>query len=149
METNGIQNKQVNIEVNHFEIRKTVYEEMISYCKKALPNEACGLLSGIQPTGSTLWKVKNESLNPNRFYMSVDSIKQAVMKIEENGEKLSGIFHSHPSSHAFPSSHDIQNNPYTHLAYIIVSFYNGKIEVGCYRMGGETPKKLKLIIIDT
>ncbi|UQD51874.1 peptidase [Bacillus methanolicus] len=149
METNGIKN---NIDdkgdADHFEIRRTVYEDMIVYCRKALPYEACGLLSGVKATGSNIWKLKNESLNPNRFYMSKGAIKLAVKKMEENGEELTGIFHSHPSSPAFPSSCDIENNPYTHLAYFIVSFYKGKVEVGCFKMDGNTVTPLKLIIID-
>jgi proteasome lid subunit RPN8/RPN11 len=149
----GVSGVKINIEYKqeitaHFKIKKAIYEEMASYCKSGLPNEVCGLLSGINATGQTIWKIKNESLNPNRFYMSAEAIKIAVMKMERNGEKLSGIFHSHPSSPAFPSSCDIENNPYHDLAYIIVSFYKGKVEVGCYKMDSKTLIPLELIIID-
>ncbi|QGQ44704.1 Mov34/MPN/PAD-1 family protein [Metabacillus sediminilitoris] len=149
METNGIKNNLSHKgDAAQFEIKKTVYEDMISYCQKALPNEACGLLSGVKATGSTVWKLLNESLNPNRFYLSAETVKTAVEKMEENGEKLSGIFHSHPSTPAFPSSHDIKNNPYPHLAYIIVSFYKGKVEVKCFKMDGKTVTPMKLLVID-
>ncbi|MEH6949145.1 M67 family metallopeptidase [Bacillus sp. JJ634] len=142
----NVQNKQVMI--SHFKIKRDVYEDMIVYCQKVLPNEACGLLSGITDTGDTLWKLKNESLNPNRFYMSMEAIKLAVQNMEHKGEKLSGIFHSHPSTPAFPSSHDIENNPYTDLAYLIVSFYKGKVDVACFKMHGNTVMPIKLIVVD-
>jgi proteasome lid subunit RPN8/RPN11 len=147
METNEIQ-KNLDNKDNCFKIKKNIYKNMISYCQKAIPNEACGLLSGVQATGSTLWKIKNEALNPNRFFMSEESIKMAVKKMDEYGEKLSGIFHSHPSSRAFPSSLDIKNNSYTQLAYIIVSFYKGKVDVGCFKIDGKTVIPLRLIVID-
>jgi proteasome lid subunit RPN8/RPN11 len=143
---NHLKNKQDN--TDHFKIKKDVYEDMIAYCQQALPNEACGLISGVKGKGSTLWKIKNESLYPNRFYMSEEAIKLTVMKMEENGENPTGIFHSHPSSPAIPSSLDIENNPYTHLAYIIVSFYKGKVEVVCFKMENKKAKPLKLIVID-
>jgi [CysO sulfur-carrier protein]-S-L-cysteine hydrolase len=131
-----------------FEMKKTVYEEMIAYCKQVLPYEACGLLSGVKEEGGTLWKLNNESLNLNRFYMSKEAIKHAVMKMNENGEKITGIFHSHPTSPAFPSSHDIKNNPYDHIAYFIVSFYKGKAEVGCFKMDNKKVIPLKIFVTD-
>lgn len=149
MGVNGISsNKQNKLENFHFTIKKEVYDEMITYCQSALPNESCGLLSNINLIGSSIWRIKNESINPNRFYMPAESIKHAVENIEKKGEKLSGIFHSHPSTPAIPSSHDIKNNPYANLAYLIVSFYKGKVDVGCFMMNGKTVIPLKLIIID-
>lgn len=129
-------------------MRKSVYEDMIAYCKQALPYEACGLLSGVKEEGNTLWKLNNESLNLNRFYMSKEAIKHAVMKMNENGEKITGIFHSHPTSPAFPSSHDIKYNSYDHVAYFIVSFYKGKVEVGCFKMDNKKVIPLKIIVTD-
>jgi proteasome lid subunit RPN8/RPN11 len=130
-------------------MKKSVYDDMIDYCKHALPYEACGLLSGVkEEAGNTLWKIKNESLSLNRFYMSKEAIKRAVLKMNENGEKLTGIFHSHPTSPAFPSTHDIENNPYDHIGYLIVSFYKGKVEVGCFRMNNKRVIPLNLIITD-
>lgn len=148
MDINGIANNDDFINDYVFKIRKIVYEDMISYCQSILPYEACGLLSGGDGTGDSLWKLKNESPSPNRFTMSKEEIKKAVTKMNEQGERLSGIFHSHPSTHAFPSSHDIKNNSYIHLAYIIVSFYKGKIEVGCFKTNGKTVNPMKLLIID-
>lgn len=133
---------------SYFKIKRDVYEDMIAYCQKALPNEGCGLLSGITNSGDTLWKLRNESHNSNRFYMSAEAIKHAVEKINKKGEILSGIFHSHPSSPAIPSSYDIEYNLYTDLAYLIVSFYKGEVEVRCFRMDNNTVIPVKLIVRD-
>jgi proteasome lid subunit RPN8/RPN11 len=122
---------------------------MIGYCKQALPYEACGLISGNkEELGNNLWKIKNESLSLNRFYMSKEAIKRAVIKMNENGEILTGIFHSHPTSLAVPSQHDIENNPYDHIGYLIVSFYKGKVEVGCFKMNNKKVIPLNLIITE-
>jgi [CysO sulfur-carrier protein]-S-L-cysteine hydrolase len=146
VETKGIKNKKENYQA--FYIKKSVYEEIIAYCKQALPYEACGLLSGINETGNTLWKIKNESVRLNRFYMSQEAIKRAVMEMNEKDENLTGIFHSHPTSPAFPSSQDIENNPYDQIAYFIVSFYKGKVDVGCFKLNNKKVIPVKLNIID-
>ncbi|MFB3161480.1 M67 family metallopeptidase [Neobacillus sp. 179-J 1A1 HS] len=140
----------MNLEANpeDFHIKKSVYEEMIAYCKQALPYEACGLLSGLNETGNTLWKIKNESLSLNRFNMSKEAIKHAVMGMHEKHEIFTGIFHSHPTSLAIPSSHDIENNPYDDIAYLIVSFYKGKVDVRCYKMNNKKVIPFNLLIMD-
>lgn len=150
MGVNGVKNNIENkYDTNaYFTINKDVYDEMIAYCQTVLPNEGCGLLSGITASGDTLWKLRNESHNANRFYMSANAIKHAVEKIDMKGEMLSGIFHSHPSSPAIPSSHDLESNPYADLAYLIVSFYKGNVEVGCFRMENKTAFPLELILLD-
>jgi proteasome lid subunit RPN8/RPN11 len=143
---NRIENKQI---AQYLEIGKYVYDEIIDYCKNALPYEACGLLSGVkEEAGNTIWKLKNESLKQNRFYMSKEAVNNTIIKISENGEKLTGIFHSHPTSQAYPSTQDIENNPYDHIAYLIVSFYKGKVEVGCFKMNNKRVIPLNLIITD-
>jgi [CysO sulfur-carrier protein]-S-L-cysteine hydrolase len=145
MEINGIRN---DCSSDHYIMGKVVYQEMIEYCRNHLPYEACGLLSGVTGKGLTLWKLKNESRRLNRFYMSRKSIKQAVEEMEEHEELPTGIFHSHPNTPATPSFQDIKNNPYTKLAYIIVSFYKGKVEVGCFKTNGKSAVPLELIIFD-
>ncbi|MFC0418135.1 Mov34/MPN/PAD-1 family protein [Cytobacillus solani] len=149
-ETTGIKGDLNNLDLRipAFEIKKAVYEDMILYCQQALPHEACGLLSGPQFNGMNLWKIKNESLNSNRFTMSKESIERTSKNANGIGEKISGIFHSHPSSPAYPSSHDIGNNPYPNLAYLIVSFYKGKVEVGCFQIIEGKVIPLKLIVVD-
>lgn len=149
-ETTGIKGdlKYLDLRISAFEIKKSVYEEMILYCQHELPHEGCGLLSGTQFNGINLWKIKNESLNSNRFTMSKESIERTSKNANKIGEKISGIFHSHPSSPAYPSSHDIGNNPYPNLAYLIVSFYKGKVEVGCFQIIEGMVIPLELIVVD-
>ncbi|MBB6445219.1 Mov34/MPN/PAD-1 family protein [Bacillus benzoevorans] len=138
----------MKVNSDKFLIKRSVYDAMIEHCKQCLPNEGCGLLSGIGKSGDTLWKLQNEANHPNRFHMSVEAIEQAVNNMESRGENLSGIFHSHPSSPAVPSSHDIANNPYTDIIYLIVSFYKGEIEVGCFIMEAQKAVRINVVILE-
>ncbi|MDR7001030.1 M67 family metallopeptidase [Neobacillus niacini] len=148
MEMSGISYSDEVFGVENFIIKKSVYKDMIEYCRSNLPNEACGLLSGEEGTGLTLWKIKNEYKSPNRFYMSKESIQQAFIEMEVLGEQLTGIFHSHPSTPAFPSIKDIRNNAYPQLAYLIVSFYKGKVEVRCFKTTEDSAIPINLVILD-
>lgn len=148
MGVSGINNSDKCEKEYILKITKDVYENMIAYCQMAIPYEACGLLSGHGSTAKTLWKLKNESQSLNRFHMSVEAIKHSVQLMGKMGEDLVGIFHSHPSSKAIPSSHDIENNPYKDLAYLIVSLQKGNKDVGCFKMDGRTVSSMKIIIID-
>ncbi|WP_370222595.1 Mov34/MPN/PAD-1 family protein [Cytobacillus sp.] len=148
MGTNGKKISENHLNKFNIVIKKKIYEEMISYCRSNLPYEACGLLSGAKGQCTTLWKIKNEYQNRNRFMMSAESIKAAVQEMEQLSEGLSGIFHSHPTSPAVPSTHDMNNNSYPELPYFIVSFYKGKTEVKGYKVVEKRYHPLSLKIID-
>lgn len=121
---------------------------MILHCQRVLPWEGCGMLSG-NNSGNTLWKMRNESDRLNRFFMSADSIKQIVEYMNEIGEELSAIFHSHPNSPAVPSSSDIINNSYPNLPYIIVSFYKDEVDVRCYNITEDRMvSPIKIVILE-
>ncbi|GLB62013.1 M67 family metallopeptidase [Cytobacillus sp. NCCP-133] len=148
MGVNGKKSKEINFTGQDFIIKRTIYEEIITYCKEILPYEACGLLSKLEGQSNTLWKIKNESKRFNRFTMSSESIKTAVKEMEQIGEVLSGIFHSHPNSPAHPSIHDIRNNSYPELPYLIVSFHKGRTEVRCFKMIDKKIFRINIKIID-
>ncbi len=149
MEGNGTKNNQdMKVSLAEFLMKNSVYAAMIEHCKRCLPNEGCGLLSGAGISGDSLWPLENEANHPNRFHMSVQAIEQAVNHMEKKGENLSAIFHSHPTSPAIPSSLDIANNPYTDIVYLIVSFYKGEIDVGCFMMEEEKVVPMKVIILE-
>lgn len=103
-------------------MKRSVYEEVIHYCKEQLPFEACGLLSGESGIANTLWKMENVQRSPVSFAMDMIEVKNVFDIIKSNGELLTGIFHSHPTDQAYPSRQDIANAHYPEAAYCIVSF---------------------------
>lgn len=133
---------------NIYSMKKQVYEQMVEYCMVESPIEACGLVSGKENKGLTLWQVPNEDKSPNRFKISEESMKKTIVKIEKKGEQLTGVFHSHPVTRAYPSFFDIKNHAYPTVAYIIVSLLKSEPVVKCYRIT-ENKKviKLKLVVI--
>ncbi|OIJ18558.1 hypothetical protein BKP45_19150 [Anaerobacillus alkalidiazotrophicus] len=131
-----------------FIMKKEVYLEMINCCRQKLPLEGCGLISGREGFGETLWCLPDSSISQSMFYISQDTLFSVVKQIEKRNEKLTGVFHSHPTTPAYPSSYDIRNNPYSHLAYLIVSFKKSEPDVGIFKIINQkhvSPLKIKVV----
>lgn len=134
---------------NVYEMKKEVYLEMIKFCKQELPLEACGLISGRAGLGEMLWCLANPSTSNSKFLISEKTISSVMKQVEKNQEILTGVFHSHPVTSAYPSTTDISNNPYSNLAYLIVSFKHSQPAVGCFRIiDQEKVVPLNLIIVE-
>lgn len=106
-------------------MKTCVEKEMINHCKKLLPYEACGLLSGKDGTAKTVWMMDNVIHSPVAFEMDPEQIRNVLQRMSEKGEELVGIYHSHPTAPAIPSEQDILYAYDSHIAYLIVSFYTG------------------------
>lgn len=96
------------------------------------PLEACGLLSGINGVAHTNLPMTNVLYSPNAFQMDLQQIEFVFEQIKERKEKLVGIYHSHPTTAAYPSSYDIAYSNYPDVAYIIVSLIHPMPVVGCF-----------------
>lgn len=132
-------------------MRSILLREMVNYCKRHLPYEGCGLISGTDNTGLTLWKLPNESRSVSGFSMSERSVAMALKQMQLKGEQLTGIFHSHPSTSAYPTKKDIKYNPYSNIAYIIVSFHTQPPEIGCFHVDNQRWKveRRRIYIFDS
>ncbi len=94
---------------------------MINYCYACLPNEACGILGGIGPDIKEIYKMTNIE-NSSVTYMMDPAEQFKIMKIiRMNNLSLTAIFHSHPSSPAYPSPKDTSLAFYEDSFYVIIS----------------------------
>ncbi|WP_216828216.1 Mov34/MPN/PAD-1 family protein [Alkalihalobacterium elongatum] len=140
--------KNKEIRTSYYYIKKEVYQEMVKYCRKESPLEACGLISGVGNKGLTFWPIRNEEKSPNRFSITEENMRKTIKQIIKKGEQLNGVFHSHPRTRAFPSYHDIKNHSYPNLAYIIVSLLKKETTVGVFNItANKKVIRLKLELI--
>lgn len=121
--------------VTKFMFTPQIYTTMLQHCIGQKPLEACGLLSGHDNTIATnIWPMTNMLFSPNSFQMDEHQVDQVFMQIEQKGEKLVGIYHSHPTSIAYPSPSDVIYANYPETVYIIVSLLGISPDVGCFRI---------------
>jgi proteasome lid subunit RPN8/RPN11 len=105
----GIMSFQKNSLCFTLSISRAEFMNLVSACKRELPNEACGLLGGItygRLVSVTVYPTENLMRSPVGFRISAKQIKKVKQLIQARGEQLCGCYHSHPTAPAIPSSTD-------------------------------------------
>lgn len=104
-----------------------IREAMLAHAREDLPNECCGLLGGgSDRVPRTLYEASNAEASPLRYSLDAKDQFRIMQEMEEAGEELVGIYHSHTKSAAYPSQTDINLATYPGVAYLIVSLAEGE-----------------------
>ena len=110
------------------QISKEIYASITEHAKKELPNEACGLLAGLEDEDvrivTKVYMLTNIDKSPEHFSLSPKEQLAAVKDMRANGLKLLGNWHSHPESPSRPSAEDIRLAFDKNLSYLILSLMN-------------------------
>jgi [CysO sulfur-carrier protein]-S-L-cysteine hydrolase len=123
-----------------------VWREMVGHCAAEQPYEACGLLSGRCGRAETIWKMENADRSPFSFSMREEQIRKVFGQMEQRGERLVAIYHSHPAAPAYPSPHDIEHACYPETAYLVLSLAGQQPVLGCFRIHGRQVTPLRCIL---
>jgi proteasome lid subunit RPN8/RPN11 len=104
----------------------TLRDEIVAWCRDGLPNEACGLLVGprVAEDGGVPTRfigLRNAAASPYRYLIDPDDLL-VVIEIEDAGDVVWGIVHSHVASPAAPSATDVGLAQYPDAVYLICSF---------------------------
>lgn len=97
--------------------------ELLAHARRELPNEACGLLSGSLADGAatSFHPARNEEASPLRYNVHGDDLVRITFEIEDAGQDLVAIFHSHTRSPAVPSPTDIRTAMYPDAFYLLAT----------------------------
>ncbi len=103
-------------------IAQSLIDEMVAHAREDLPNECCGMVGGSDGTATSVIRVENAAASPLRFEMDPQGQYDALKAIEEGGDELLAIYHSHTKSAAYPSQTDVnQAVNWPDAIYVIVS----------------------------
>lgn len=103
-------------------ISQALIEEMVAHARADLPNECCGMLGGRDGEATSVVRVENAAASPLRYEMDPQGQFDALKAIEDGGEDLIGIYHSHTRSAAYPSQTDVNEaRMWPEQVYVIVS----------------------------
>lgn len=102
-------------------IPRNIVDAMIRQAYDELPNETCGLLTGLDNVVQTRYVMTNMDHSPEHFSFDPQEQFNVLKNARRNGEKIIANFHSHPETPARPSDEDIRlaNDP--NIIYIIIS----------------------------
>ena len=102
-------------------IARALIDEIASHAREDLPNECCGMVGGTGDEARTVYRAENAEASPLRY--SIDAAEQfrLMRAIEDAGEELLAIYHSHTKSAAYPSQTDVNLAGWPDAVYLIAS----------------------------
>ena len=126
---------------------RAVADEMVAHARSELPNEACGILGGVDGTISSFHATRNADASPYRYNVESADAVRVMYELDEAGEDIVAIYHSHTKSAAYPSRTDVQLGDPSYV-YIIVSLAQPEADLKAYRLSreAETIEELQLVI---
>ncbi len=115
-------------------IPAAVRDEIVAHARAGLPNEACGILAGLDGRVERFFPAEPDE--PSPYYYRIESRDQIriMNEIDAAGLDLLGIYHSHTSSPAYPSRTDAEQAFWPDAVYVIVSLAGADADVRGYRM---------------
>jgi proteasome lid subunit RPN8/RPN11 len=114
-------------------ISRALYDEVIGYCQRAYPKEACGVLAGRIATivsggqeRAAVWVYPMDNVEQSAIgYQMNPSEQLLVMKqMRQREQEMIGIYHSHTASAAYPSPVDVSLAISPDISYVLVSLKN-------------------------
>jgi [CysO sulfur-carrier protein]-S-L-cysteine hydrolase len=107
-------------------IPRRIYDEMLEQAREEAPNECCGLIGGRNGEAVSLYRAKNSEASPLRYNLDPQDQFRIMSEMDDRGEELAAIYHSHTASPAYPSQTDINLAAYPDAVYLIVSLAEGE-----------------------
>jgi len=114
-----------------------IHRAMIAHAEFCLPEEACGLLAvDDEHRLQMAYPTTNVERSAVRFTVDPREHYRAIRSAEARGWTISGAFHSHPESAAFPSARDIAGALDPSWLYVVVGMGDGFPDVRGFRIRG-------------
>jgi proteasome lid subunit RPN8/RPN11 len=102
-------------------ISREMVEELVAHALEEAPNECCGMIGGSDGRARSVYPAANAEASPLRYSLDPADQFRIMREIEERGEELVAIYHSHTASVAYPSQTDVNLAFYPDAVYLIVS----------------------------
>jgi len=109
-------------------------DEIVAHAKAGLPNEACGIIAGLDGTAQRFFPAEPDAPSPYYYRISSEDQIRIMNEIDDAGLDLIGIYHSHVASPAYPSRTDAEQAFWPDATYLIVSLAGGNAELRGYRI---------------
>ena len=114
-------------------------EILKKHSRESAPNESCAILFGDIESEKYIVKeiflTENTESSPVTFTISNEDLIKAYNHAEKNSLDISGIFHSHPNSVAYPSETDKKYMEVNPVPWIIFSNLNDEFRAYIYDSG--------------
>lgn len=103
-----------------FEIPEKIYKEIVDFARKEKPDEACGIIGGVEGRAVIFYPMINTEKSPESYLMAPEEQFSVMKDLRAKNLTMVAVFHSHPHSSAYPSKKDIEMAFYP-VIYLILS----------------------------
>ena len=88
-------------------ISRELLDDVIAHARADAPNECCGMIASRDGEAVAVHRARNRAASPLRY--EIDGMEQYQLQtaIEDAGNDLGAIYHSHTRSAPYPSQTDI------------------------------------------
>jgi proteasome lid subunit RPN8/RPN11 len=107
-------------------IPRQLVDEIVDHAREDAPNECCGMIGGADGSAASVYRSINAEASPLRYSLDANDQFRIMREMEEKGEELVGIYHSHTASPAYPSQTDVNLAAYPDAVYVIASLVDAE-----------------------
>jgi proteasome lid subunit RPN8/RPN11 len=139
------------IKTQNLSLPRPLVNRILAHAQSNPDVEICGLIGNSSSQQKTYYPIDNIAKNPScRFLMDAPQQIAATKKMRNNEQQLFAIIHSHPKAAASPSQHDIDENNYKDVFYLIISLNTkGVLEMRAYAQQQESMQEVELVLEDS
>jgi proteasome lid subunit RPN8/RPN11 len=113
-------------------IDRELIDEMIAHARDEAPNECCGMVASEDGRAVKVYRAVNAAASPLRYEIEPGDQYRIEMAIDDAGQELGAIYHSHTRSAPVPSQTDINLAFHPDALYVIVGLAGNEPDVRAY-----------------
>ncbi len=130
------------------ELPISLWEQMLEDVMSRQPEEACGLVAGLERRARQVYPVTNALHSPVRFRMAPEEQVRIFLSLEALGLDLLAIYHSHPAGPDRPSPTDLAEAAYPEAVHLIWSPQAGEWACRGYLVRDGKYQEIPVLIIE-
>jgi proteasome lid subunit RPN8/RPN11 len=88
-------------------IRSDLLADVVDHARGDHPNECCGVIAMRDGEAVSVHRAANLAASPLRFEVDGMELHRLMTEIEDRGDELGAIYHSHTRSAPYPSQTDV------------------------------------------
>ena len=96
-------------------------DQIVAHAIALAPRECCGIVSGRSGELQELHELTNLEPGPDRYRVDDAELFRLYQDLDRRGDEVVAIYHSHPTSPAYPSATDVDLAAWADVVYMICS----------------------------
>ena len=127
-------------------ISRSLLDDIVAHARAEAPNECCGMIAAVDGRAVAVHRVRNSAASPLRYEMDGMEQYRVQTAIEDAGQELGAIYHSHTRSAPYPSQAEIDLAFYPEALYVIVGVNGDEADVRAWTIVDGQVGEAELIV---